>query len=86
MRETRKKSEERRVLDTLQWIAAGVTIFLLIFLVIADVVGRLYIDPNFHVSEVIFGTLGGILLVLLGLRGLDQVVKRHNGNGHKDAE
>lgn len=73
------RSEEKRVLNTLQWIAAAVIIFLLVFLVIADTVGRLYIDPNFHVSEVIFGTLGGILLVLLGLRGLDTIIKRKNG-------
>lgn len=82
MDEDEKRSEEeQRVRSTLQWVASGVVILLLAFLVLADTIGRLLIDPNFHVSEVIFATLGGILLALLGLRGLDEVVKRRNG-GH----
>jgi hypothetical protein len=72
--------EERRALQTLRWIAGAVSLFLLVFLVIIDSLGRLFVDRNFHVSEVIFGTLGGILLIILGLEGANFFKRNSNGN------
>lgn len=68
-------------MDRFRWIAAGTCIFLLIFLAVADTLGRLYVDPEFKVSEVIFGSIGGILLGVLGIEGVSFLKKRSNGDG-----
>lgn len=58
---------EGRILRRMQAVAAGFFIALIVLMVIADNVGRLFIDPTFHVSEVLFGTAVGALLALLGV-------------------
>jgi hypothetical protein len=40
---------------------------LLVFLVGADTLGRLFIDKSFHVGDVVYGSLIGALLLLLGV-------------------
>jgi hypothetical protein len=64
-------------------IAIGVDTALIAFTAMADTLGRLYIRPDFHVSEVLFATLVGSWLVLLGFEGVDLIRHRRNGNnGH----
>ncbi len=40
---------------------------LVIFVTVADVGGRLFVDPSFHISDVMLGTLVGALLLALGI-------------------
>lgn len=39
----------------------------IVFLVVADVLGRLFVDPNFHISDLMLGTLCGLGGLLLGV-------------------
>lgn len=63
-------------------IAIAVDTILIAFTAVADTLGRLYIRPDFHVSEVLFATLVGSWLVLLGFEGIDLIRTKRNGNGH----
>jgi hypothetical protein len=60
---------ERQFLALWRWIAIGVDTFLIAFTVLVDNLGRLFLDPTFHVSEVLFGALVTSWLVLLGFEG-----------------
>jgi hypothetical protein len=61
---------EAALLGRLRSIAI-VVILVCIFLTAAiDPLGRLFVDPSFHASEVFLGTLVGALVVLLGLQTL----------------
>ena len=61
---------EERLLRRLQIAAGAVFLGLIFLMVVADNAGRLFIDPNFHVSEVLFGTSVGALLALVGVTAL----------------
>ena len=76
-----READEQRYLRLWRLVAIGVDTILILFTVLADVLGRLYIRADFHVSEVLFGTLVTSWLVLLGFEGLSQFRKK-NGNGH----
>ena len=54
----------------LRAVAAAVGIVLIVFLVGADTLGRLFLDPNFHIGDFIFGTLAGLVATLLGIESL----------------
>lgn len=60
------------------WTSTG----LIAFTVLADSLGRLFIRPDFHVSEILFGTLVGAWLTLLGLESAAIVARLRNGNGN----
>lgn len=48
-------------------VSIVVVLGLLFFLVVVDTIGKIAIGPTFGVSDVIFGSLFGGLLVLLGV-------------------
>jgi hypothetical protein len=54
---------------------AAIAVFLAIdvFLIAADVLGRLFRDPSFRVDSVVFGMAFGTTLTLLGLEGLSRL-------------
>lgn len=58
---------EERLLRRLRLIAGFVILLMIVLLVTADTLGRLYVSPDFHASELILGTLIGALLILLGI-------------------
>lgn len=66
---------EDKLLRRLRYISGGVILVCIVFLVLIDPLGRLFISPEFHVSEVIVGTLMGALLVILGIEGLNRLPK-----------
>lgn len=54
--------------------AVYVFLFLSVLVVVVDVVGRLFLDSDFHVDSVVFGFIFGTLLALLGLEGLNRAL------------
>lgn len=62
-------------LKRLRAVAVIVSIFMLAGLVVADTLGRLLIDPTFHVSEIIFASLSGTLILLLGIEGVVRLTR-----------
>ena len=70
---TRRDPAEERLLRRLRLIAGGVILTMIALLVMVDTLGRLFIDPNFHASELILGTLIGALLLLLGIEGVSRI-------------
>jgi hypothetical protein len=67
---------EERLLRRLRLIAGGVILVMIVLLVTVDTLGRLYVDPNFHASELFLGTLIGALLLLLGIEGVARLPGR----------
>jgi hypothetical protein len=69
--------DERRAEDKLRHrlrLIAGITfVGLVVLMVGADTVGRLFFNPNFHVSEIFLGTIVGAILVLAGVEGLSRL-------------
>jgi len=57
-------------------VAGFIILALIVLLATADTLGRLLIDPTFHASEVILGTLMGALLVLAGLETFSRGIKK----------
>lgn len=72
---------EDRLLRKLRVIAGGVILTMVVLLVGADTLGRLFISPDFHASELILGTLIGALMLLLGIEGLNRLPGTKNGTG-----
>jgi len=64
---------EEKLLRRLRLIAGVVIIVMIVLLVTVDTLGRLLIDRNFHASEVIFGTLIGALILVLGIEGISRI-------------
>lgn len=58
---------EAKLLGRLRVISIAVILALIFLLVVADTLGRLLISPDFHVGDVIFATLMGALVTLLGI-------------------
>lgn len=73
-----KDPAEERVLKRLRILAGGVILSMIALLVVVDTLGRLYVDPEFHASELFLGTLIGALVLILGIEGLRGISK---GNG-----
>lgn len=59
--------------DLRRW-AIKVFIILSVFVVVIDALGRLFRDPSFRVDAVAFGFVGGVLLALLGLEGINRAL------------
>jgi hypothetical protein len=70
---------EERLLRQLRIISGAVMLALLVLLVVADTLGRLLVDSNFHASELLVGSLLGALMLVLGI----EVVNRLPGGGSK---
>lgn len=66
----RRDPAEERLLRRLRLIAGLVIIAMIALSVTADNLGRLFIDPNFHASELIIGTLIGAIIALAGIEGV----------------
>jgi hypothetical protein len=65
-----RQPDEGRLLRKLR-IVCGVTMLaLLAFLIIVDAIGRLFVDPGFHIDDIMVGSLLGALLLVLGVSGV----------------
>ncbi len=62
-------------LSLLRRIVIAVMLLCVVFLVLADTIGR-FIEPTFHGSELMFGTLVGAIATLLGFGGIVKLMKR----------
>lgn len=71
--ETRDPTEER-LLRRLRLIAITTILLMVVLLVVVDTLGRLFIDREFHASELFLGTLIGALLLLLGVEGASRLL------------
>lgn len=76
MTEHRNGSEDK-LLRRLRVAAGAVTLSMVVLLVVADTLGKFIVGPDFHVSEVIFGTLVGALLAFVGVEALVRLPKRN---------
>lgn len=70
--------DERDFLAIVRPIAFATITALIVFTVLFDNIGRLFVDPTFHVDAVIFATLVGSWTALLGVEGFRRL---RNGNG-----
>lgn len=61
-------------LGDLRRAAVRVFLFLSVLVVVMDILGRLFLDSDFHVDSVVFGFIFGTLLALLGLEGLNRAL------------
>lgn len=61
-------------LGDLRRASVRVFLFLSVLVVVVDVIGRLFLNPDFHVDSVVFGFIFGTLLALLGLEGLNRAL------------
>lgn len=57
-------------------IAAYVLLGLVVFLVIAQVIGRVVVGPTFQVGDVLFGGVVGALLAVLGVATVIRYVNK----------
>jgi len=55
-------------LRRLRIVAGAVFVILIAIVVLADVLGRLFIDAGFRADSALFGTLLGGLLLVLGIQ------------------
>ena len=78
---TSRPDDDGRMLRVVRIIASITATGLVAFTVLADALGRLFIDPAFHVSEVLFASLVASWLGLLGLEGISLL--RRNGKDHR---
>lgn len=63
-------------LQGLRRFAIKVFIWLSAFIVIIDMMGRLFRDASFHVDAVVAGLVFGTLLSLLGLEGIQKLLSK----------
>lgn len=61
-------------LGDLRRAAVQVFLALSVLVVVVDVLGRLFLNAEFHVDSVVFGFIFGTLLALLGLEGLNRAL------------
>ena len=75
---------DERLIRIVRIVASATATFLVAFTILIDGLGRLFIDPTFHVSEVLFGSLMAGWLALVGIEGV-ALLRRNgkNGNGHE---
>ncbi len=67
---------EEKLLRRLRLIAVGVILVMIVLLVTVDTLGRLFIDSQFHASELFLGTLVGAMIPLLGVVGITSLPGR----------
>lgn len=65
---------EERLLRRLRLITIFVILLMVVLLVVVDTLGRLFVDRDFHASELFLGTLIGALLLLLGIEGASRLL------------
>lgn len=65
---------EERLLRRLRLIAISIILLMVVLIVVVDTLGRLFIDRDFHASELFLGTLIGALLLLLGVEGASRLL------------
>lgn len=70
---------EDRSFRLLRLVSIVVILLCIVFLVVIDPIGRLFIDPSFHASELVLGTLIGALLLLLGIEVANRIPGLRNG-------
>lgn len=70
----KEKKDPPSELADLRRSAVRVFLVLSIAIVVVDAVGRLFVNPDFHVDSVVFGLVFGTLLALLGLEGLNRAL------------
>ena len=63
----RPAGDERRARTGFRLVAAAVILMLIVFLVVADVIGRLFVRPDFHIGDAAFLALLGALVTLTGV-------------------
>lgn len=73
----RRDPSEDRLLRRLRYISIGVVLGIIALQVVADTLGRLFLNAEFHSNELIVGTMVGALLALFGIEG----ITRLGGNG-----
>lgn len=71
---------EERLLKRLRLICIGVVLGLIVLQVVADTLGRLFFNAEFHSSELILGSLIGALLALFGIETLTRFPGRNGGS------
>lgn len=76
----RRTRAEQDLLALWRWIAIGTCTALIVFTVVVDNLGRLFLQPDFHVSEILFGALLSSWLILLGFEGRS-IIERLRANG-----
>jgi uncharacterized membrane protein YgaE (UPF0421/DUF939 family) len=67
---------EDKLLKRLRVAAGAVTLTTVVLLAVADTAGKFLFGPEFHVSEIIFGTLVGALLAFVGVEALVRLPRR----------
>jgi ABC-type proline/glycine betaine transport system permease subunit len=80
-----RETDDTRLLRMVRIIASATATFLVAFTVLIDGLGRLFIDPQFHVSEVLFGSLMAGWLALVGIEGF-ALLRRTSQNEDDDAK
>jgi hypothetical protein len=75
----RTGDDEKRVLHRLRVVSGSVVLGLIVLLVIADTLGRLFIRPDFRVGEIFLGTLVGALMLLIGIDVAARFPTKGNG-------
>jgi len=76
--------DEPSALLSIRRKAIGVVLALIVLIVVADSIGRLFINENFHIDGVVLGTLGGILLTLFFGEAAGRVVNLSFGKDTDD--
>lgn len=61
-----REQKDESLLPVVRVVSAVVMLLLLVFLAIADTVGKAVIGPQFAVSDVIFGSVLGAFIVVSG--------------------
>ena len=74
-------TSERDLLPLFRIVAIVTCTALIIFTVAIDNLGRLFVRPDFHVSELLFYALIGSWLALLGIPAGSALLDRIRGNG-----
>lgn len=74
--EPHKDRTEERLQRRFRLVAVGVLLAMLVLEVVVDLFGRLLINPEFRISEVLFGTMLSAILLLLGVAGLERITGR----------
>lgn len=69
----RPSSDEGRDRSRLRAVAGVVILACIVFLVVIDALGRLFVDHDFHVGDIFIGSLIGALLLVIGVEGASRL-------------
>lgn len=75
-RRTQGQRDDDDELDRLRYVAIVVFIVLSALVVLGDILGRLFKDGTFRVDAVVMGLVFGTLLSLLGLEGVQRLLRK----------